>query len=99
MSSRMASGWSRAACIGWRRLWPASRRASAPRFRYDAEVREVASRSGRVAGVTLADGERFAADAVVVNADIAAVAAGLLGRARRPRRAGRAALGRGRCRP
>ena len=36
---------------------------------------------GRAAGVRLATGERIAADAVVVNADVAAVAGGHLGRA------------------
>jgi len=48
-------------------------------FRYGAEVREIVVESGRVAGALLADGERIDADAVIVNADAAAVAAGLLG--------------------
>ncbi len=50
-------------------------------FRYGSEAREVNVSGGRVAGVTLATGERFDADAVVVNADIGAVANGLLGNA------------------
>ena len=48
-------------------------------FRYGAEVREVLTEGGRASGVVLASGERIAADAVVVNADVAAVAAGMLG--------------------
>jgi 1-hydroxycarotenoid 3,4-desaturase len=48
-------------------------------FRYGAEVREVLAEGGRASGVVLASGERIAADAVVVNADAAAVAAGMLG--------------------
>ena len=51
------------------------------RIRYHAEVAEVLTERGRVAGVRLADGERLRADAVVVNGDVAAVAAGLFGRA------------------
>jgi len=49
-------------------------------FRYHAEVAEVLTERGRATGVALADGERLDADAVIVNADVAAVAAGLLGR-------------------
>lgn len=48
-------------------------------LRYGAEAAEVVLQGGRVAGVRLATGERIEADAVVVNADAAAVAAGLLG--------------------
>ncbi len=47
--------------------------------RMGAEVAEVLVRGGRACGVRLADGERIEADSVVVNADPAAVAAGLLG--------------------
>ncbi len=47
--------------------------------RMGAEVAEVLVRGGRACGVRLADGERIEAEAVVVNADPAAVAAGLLG--------------------
>ena len=47
--------------------------------RMGAEVAEVLVRGGRACGVRLAGGERIEAEAVVVNADPAAVAAGLLG--------------------
>jgi 1-hydroxycarotenoid 3,4-desaturase len=50
-------------------------------LRFGAEAAEVLLERGRVAGVRLADGERVAAEAVVVNADAGAVAAGLLGTA------------------
>jgi len=53
--------------------------ARGARLRYEAEAAEVLLERGRVSGVRLADGERIAADAVVVNADAGAVAAGLLG--------------------
>ncbi|MEZ5788348.1 MAG: phytoene desaturase family protein [Xanthobacteraceae bacterium] len=49
-------------------------------FRYEADAREVTVSASRVSGVRLASGEWIAADAVVINADPAAVAAGLLGR-------------------
>ena len=52
-------------------------------FRYNAEVAEIRVEGGRAAGVVLASGERLDADAVVVNADAAAVAAGLFGPAAR----------------
>lgn len=48
-------------------------------LRFDAEVQEVLIERGRAAGVRLASGERIAADAVVVNADPAAIGAGLFG--------------------
>ncbi|MGH8702302.1 MAG: phytoene desaturase family protein, partial [Burkholderiales bacterium] len=48
-------------------------------FRYSAEVAEVFLRGSRVGGVMLATGERIEADAVVVNADVAAVAASRFG--------------------
>lgn len=48
-------------------------------FRYGAEVAGIGVASGRAASVTLANGERLEADAVVVNADAAALAAGLFG--------------------
>jgi len=48
-------------------------------LRYGAEVAEVLLERGRVSGVRLAGGERIAAEAIVVNADAGAVAAGLLG--------------------
>jgi 1-hydroxycarotenoid 3,4-desaturase len=54
-------------------------------LRYDCTVAEVLVRQGRAAGVQLAGGEQLAADAVLCNADSAALAAGLFGR--KPRRA------------
>jgi 1-hydroxycarotenoid 3,4-desaturase len=48
-------------------------------FRYQADVSEVVTGGGRAAGVRLTTGERIEADAVVVNADAAALPAGLLG--------------------
>lgn len=53
------------------------------RFRYGADVAEVLVERGRACGVRLANGERFAADAVVMNGDSAALASGLLGDAAR----------------
>ena len=50
-------------------------------FRYDTEVRAIDVERGRVAAVTLATGERIAADAVICNADVAALASGHLGHA------------------
>jgi 1-hydroxycarotenoid 3,4-desaturase len=47
---------------------------------YRAEVREVVVKSRRVVGVALAGGERIDADAVLVNADAAAIVGGYLGR-------------------
>ena len=63
-------------------------------LRYGEAVSRVAVERGRAAGVELVSGERIAADAVVVNADAAAVQAGAFGRelagvvpgARRPSR-------------
>jgi 1-hydroxycarotenoid 3,4-desaturase len=48
--------------------------------RYGADVAEVLTSGGKATGVRLATGEQISADAVVVNADSAAVADGLLGR-------------------
>ena len=48
-------------------------------FRYGCEVSEVLTSGGRACGVRLASGERIEADAVIVNADVAAVANGLFG--------------------
>jgi len=50
-------------------------------FRYGCEATDITVKGGRVAAVTLATGERFDADTVVVNADIGAIATGLLGKA------------------
>jgi 1-hydroxycarotenoid 3,4-desaturase len=49
------------------------------RFRFAAPVSEISTASGRAAGLVLADGERIAADAVVFNGDVSALAQGLLG--------------------
>ena len=62
-------------------------------IRYGEEVSEVLISCGQAAGVRLKSGERLEADAVIVNADVAAVAQGLFGVAARagaaatPRRA------------
>jgi len=53
--------------------------AAGARFRYGARVAEVLVEGGRAAGVLLPDGERIGADAVIVNADVAALAGGHLG--------------------
>lgn len=49
-------------------------------FRYDIEVSSILSRSGRVAGVRLGDGECIEAGSVVATCDMTALALGLLGR-------------------
>lgn len=49
------------------------------RFRFGADVAEIRTQRGRVDGVTLLGGEHVVADAVVVNADCAALSAGLFG--------------------
>lgn len=51
------------------------------RIRCGAQVDRILLRSGRVAGVQLADGETIDADAVVFNGDVAALAGGHLGEA------------------
>ncbi|MDZ4790029.1 MAG: phytoene desaturase family protein [Hyphomicrobiales bacterium] len=48
-------------------------------IRYQAHVAGVYNASGRAAGVTLADGERIEADAIIVNADPSSVSASLFG--------------------
>ena len=58
--------------------------AHGARFRYGAETREVEAKSGKVSGVTLASGERIDCDAVIVNGDVAAIAAGCFGESVRP---------------
>lgn len=55
----------------------AERRGAA--FRYGAEVEEILVRGGRIAGVRLAGGEVVEAEAVVLNADVEALAKGRLG--------------------
>lgn len=48
-------------------------------IRYDAPCAEILVRDGRACGIRLADGEHIAADAVVFNGDVAALAGGLAG--------------------
>ena len=48
-------------------------------YRFGAHVREIATEAGRASAVVLADGERIDLDAVVVNADVAALAGGAFG--------------------
>lgn len=48
-------------------------------IRYGEDVTEILTARGRVSGVALASGEQIAADAVIVNADVSAVATGLFG--------------------
>jgi 1-hydroxycarotenoid 3,4-desaturase len=52
-------------------------------LRCNAEVADILAHDGRACGVRLADGTRIAADAVVMNADQASLAAGLFGAAAR----------------
>lgn len=49
----------------------------------NAAVAEILTRAGRVSGVRLASGEVLAADAVICNADVSALATGLFGQAAR----------------
>ncbi len=53
-------------------------------LRYDCHVAEILLKNGRAQGVRLANGESISADAVIVNADPAALAAGLFGEAVKP---------------
>jgi len=55
--------------------------AKGGRMLYDSPVAEITVEGGRATGVTLAGGEAIAADAVIANADCAAVGGGLFGRA------------------
>lgn len=67
---------------GMIRLAQALERAARSRgvqFRFGAEVAAIGARRGRADGVRLASGETLEADAVVVNADCAALAAGCFG--------------------
>jgi 1-hydroxycarotenoid 3,4-desaturase len=63
--------------------------ARGARFEFGAHVAEIEIAGGRVLGIVLADGTRVPADAVICNADAAALAAGAFGtaarRAARPR--------------
>jgi 1-hydroxycarotenoid 3,4-desaturase len=58
-------------------------KSSGATIRYDQEVSEILISCGRANGVRLASGERVAADAVIMNADVGAVANGLFGSAAR----------------
>jgi 1-hydroxycarotenoid 3,4-desaturase len=49
-------------------------------FRFNAKVSDILVSNGRVGGVRLEDGEIIACDAVIANADPAALAAGLFGK-------------------
>ncbi|MBR0965068.1 phytoene desaturase [Bradyrhizobium diazoefficiens] len=53
--------------------------ASGAAIRYGEDVSEVLVSGGRASGVRLASGEQIAADAVIVNADVGAVADGMFG--------------------
>lgn len=53
-------------------------------IRCQAHCERILVEGGRVRGVLLADGERLAADSVVFNGDVGALAGGLLGEAARP---------------
>lgn len=55
-------------------------RARGATFLYGCEAERILVESGRVAGVALGNGERIAADAVIMNGDVAALRRGLLGR-------------------
>jgi 1-hydroxycarotenoid 3,4-desaturase len=48
-------------------------------IRYNADVAEVLATAGRISGVRLASGERIDARAVIMNADVAAIAGGAFG--------------------
>ena len=50
-------------------------------FHYDAPAAEILVEARRVSGVRLASGERLAAEAVIANTDVAALATGRLGQA------------------
>jgi 1-hydroxycarotenoid 3,4-desaturase len=67
---------------GMQRLPEAMARLAAEKgvqFRHGQTVAEVALERGRIAGVVLSTGERLSAGAVVLNADVSALAAGRLG--------------------
>ena len=59
--------------------WRTGAKSFGATIRYGQEVSEVLVSCGRAGGVRLASGERIAADAVIVNADVGAVANGLFG--------------------
>ena len=49
------------------------------KFRFNSHVREITCTGGRASGITLADGEHLACDAVIFNGDVSALGTGLLG--------------------
>ncbi len=55
-------------------------RENGAKFTYGTEVEEVLTQAGRISGVRLRSGDVLEAGSVIVNADTAAVAAGLFGR-------------------
>jgi 1-hydroxycarotenoid 3,4-desaturase len=55
--------------------------ASGAQFRYGTDVAEIVHEDGRAAGVRLSTGERVEADAVILNADVAALSNGWFGAA------------------
>lgn len=55
-------------------------RAHGVHFRFGEEVTEITTQHGRAGGIRLCNGERIEADAIVINADSAALANGLFGR-------------------
>ncbi len=48
-------------------------------IRYNSEVRQVTTSSGRITGVLLANGDHLDAEAVIMNSDVSAIANGLFG--------------------
>ena len=64
---------------GLARALAGSAEALGAAIRYDEEAAEVLTSGGRACGVRLASGERIEADAVIINADVAAVAGGFFG--------------------
>ena len=73
------SGASRAACTRSPRRWPKARNPLAPRSAMARRSAKCWSPAAAPSGVRLASGERIEADAVIVNADVAALAGGLFG--------------------
>jgi 1-hydroxycarotenoid 3,4-desaturase len=68
---------------GFARRLAACAETAGAHFRYGARAARIEVEHGRVAAVVLDDGERIAADAVLANADPAAIAAGHFGEAPR----------------
>ena len=79
MSSRRASGSSRAEWSVWRTRWRILRAPKASPSATANASRALIVEGGRVRGVETRDGERFEADAVVFDGDASALGVGLLG--------------------